>query len=65
MDKNVVKRFLKTTGLKDASFAHGLEGGHKGEIDYYLIVWSNDKKLVYPELFEGYRVVRRDIPKAL
>jgi hypothetical protein len=44
---------------------YGYPGDFSKEIQYFLVVYSNNKKLKVPSEFEGYKVLKRSIPRPL
>ena len=58
------QKLEKQTGLMIGS-AYGCLDGSDGQPEEFLIVWSDDAKVKYPKLFEGFKVVRRSVPRPL
>jgi hypothetical protein len=54
-------KLANQTGLSVGS-AYGFPNKIEGEPEEFLIVWS-DKEVKFPETFEGFRVVRRGVPR--
>lgn len=61
--KEAAKKLQKKLGVNVGS-AFGFPGKIEGTPRYFLIVWSN-KKISFPEEFEGYEVASRSVPEAL
>jgi hypothetical protein len=55
------KKLATQTGLSIGS-AYGFPNKIEGNPEEFLIVWS-DKEVKFPETFEGFRVVRREVPR--
>jgi hypothetical protein len=45
--------------------AYGYAEGFDQEPEEFLIVWSDDPNVQFPKTFEGFKVVKRGIPRAL
>lgn len=54
----------KQTGLYIGS-AYGCADGFDGQPEEFLIIWSDDKNVQCPDTFEGFKVVRRGMPRPL
>ena len=61
--KETRKKLQEQTGLTVGS-AYDYHYKIEGEPEEFLIVWS-DEEVKFPETFEGYRVVRREVPRPL
>ena len=58
------ERLEDETGLYVGS-AYGYSDDSHRIAEEFLIVYSDDKQVVFPETFEGFKVVRRSMPRAL
>lgn len=58
----VAARLEKQTG-QHVSVNYGIPDGLP--IQYFLVIYSDDKKLKVPSEFEGYKVFKRGIPRPL
>jgi hypothetical protein len=62
--RQAAEKLEKQLGLMVGS-AYGAPNGVDEEWETFLIVWTNNAKVKFPATFEGFKVVRRDIPVAL
>lgn len=44
--------------------AYGFPDEIKGSPEWFLIVWSDDDSVSFPDFFDGYKVRLRGIPRA-